>query len=256
MTPTPVFLHGCLGQPASWDAVRERLSPAHRGVALRLPGHGPGAAARASGSFDDAVRAVAEALPNGPVVLVGYSMGARVALALALHTPKRYAGAVLIGCHPGIDDDRLRTERARWDDDLASLAERRGLPQLVEVWERLPALAPGRALPRRALEAQRQGRLDHDAAAIAWALRTLGLGNMPSLADRLGGSPPLVWVVGEHDAKFRGVAEAIQREQPSIDVRVAPGVGHNVVLEAPEWVAERVEELLREVMGSHAEARA
>jgi pimeloyl-ACP methyl ester carboxylesterase len=65
---------------------------------------------------------------------------------------------------------------------------------------------------------------------------------LPSLWDRLGElGVPVVLIVGERDAKFRGIAGDMAERIPDAEVVVVPGVGHAVHLEAPEAVARVIE---------------
>jgi 2-succinyl-6-hydroxy-2,4-cyclohexadiene-1-carboxylate synthase len=250
---TPLFLlHGCLGQPSSWGPVRERLDPAIASTAVPLPGHGPSPSAYAHlESWDDVVASVLEQLPPSPVALCGYSMGARVALGLALGAPTRVKRAILIGCHPGLGDERARAERTRWDDAQSRRVMADGLEAFVADWERLELFESQRDLPIELLEVQRRRRQDHEPGAIAWALSVMGLGRMPDLRAELGRCRvPTLWIAGERDAKFRRIAAEVATAAPVHRALIAPGVGHNVALESPGWLAEILSAELGEDRGA------
>jgi pimeloyl-ACP methyl ester carboxylesterase len=84
-----------------------------------------------------------------------------------------------------------------------------------------------------------QQRLSNTPAGLAAALRGLGTGALPSLWERLGElAVPVDLVVGERDAKFQAIAEAMAAALPVARVQVVEGAGHAVHLEAPEAVAE------------------
>src|SRR5262249_52447261 len=90
-------------------------------------------------------------------------------------------------------------------------------------------------------QAQSAIRAAHDPSALADALEHFGLARMPSywpLLDRI--EMPLTIVVGERDAKFRMIGGEIAQRVRHARVEIVTGAGHNVVLEAPERVAEIV----------------
>ena len=112
--PTVVFLHGFLGAAQDWDPLTAALSRGRRCLALDLPGHGASsvqpAAPDGEGSalsmeaVAGAVAALLEAEGAGeePVVLVGYSMGARLALHLAARHPALFSKVAVVSGTPGI----------------------------------------------------------------------------------------------------------------------------------------------------------
>ncbi len=230
------WLHGFLGSPAQWDAVR--AGAAGEGDAPWMPGHGPSPWVRDGASFDDVLDALAP-WAAGRRVLVGYSLGARLALSLALRHPGEVRSVVLVGGTPGIEDPAERARRAVDDDALAAGIGREGLDAFVRRWEALPLFATQDELPAEVRAAQRAWRGAHEAAGVAWALSTLSTGRMPPRWDALASAPFEVHAVtGERDGKFTRIAEEMARrgEGRVTHHRVA-GVGHNVVLEDPAAVA-------------------
>lgn len=229
------WLHGFLGAPAQWERVRSE------GEAWWMPGHGPEPRVLPGAGFDEVVDALAP-WTTGRRVLVGYSLGARLALSLALRHPGELRAVVLVGGTPGIEDASERAARAAADDALAESIGRGGLEAFVERWEALPLFETQRELEPEALAAQRSWRTRHRPEAIAWALSTLSTGRMPPLWEALAGAPFTVHAVtGERDEKFTRIAEEMVRraEGRVVHHRVA-GVGHNVVLEDPAAVARVV----------------
>jgi 2-succinyl-6-hydroxy-2,4-cyclohexadiene-1-carboxylate synthase len=231
---TLCLLHGFAGQPSMWDALMAELGePA---LCPLLPGHGAQPLCP-EGGFFDAVDALAAEIPS-PVRLVGYSLGARLALGLLSRHAERVVSALLVAVHPGLEDESARRERMRWDDDQAALLEDSGVVAFVDGWERLPLFASQAALPDEVLRKQRRERLGHRVEGLAWAMRTLGLGRMPSLwseLPRLGRRLRLV--TGARDAKFSAMAERIVASAAGAEHRVIEGAGHNPALEQPALLA-------------------
>ena len=173
-----------------------------------------------------------------PVALAGYSLGGRLALGLLVRHPERFCAAVLVGSHAGLRDATARAERRAADEVLADSLDRDGIEAFVDRWQELPLFASQKRLAEPVQAAQRARRLAHDPSGLATSLRRVGAGAMPDLWDRLAAiEVPIALVVGELDTKFRTLGEAMVQSWPAASLEVVPGVGHNVVLEAPEHLA-------------------
>ncbi len=238
--PPLVLLHGFLGGPASWQPELDML-PDHGPVwAPWLPGHGPAPAAPAS--WADTVATLAAQVPAG-ALLAGYSMGARLALALALHTGRP---ALLVGGHVGLATAAERAERAAQDAERAAALRRGPLADFVADWEALPLWHSQRRLPLQRLAAQRALRLAHDAQSLAWSFEVAGLACMPDLRPAVAAARQrLHFLTGAEDSRFTALAAGLVRP-PVVTHSTVPGAGHNLLLEAPEAVAEALQALARD----------
>ncbi|MEJ7893661.1 MAG: 2-succinyl-6-hydroxy-2,4-cyclohexadiene-1-carboxylate synthase [Solirubrobacteraceae bacterium] len=223
-----VLLHGFTQTGRSWAPLVAELGERYRCFAPDLPGHGD-AAERRPASFD-AVAAYVAAVKAERFTLCGYSMGGRLALATALRIPARIERLVLIGASPGIADATERARRRVADERLAERIETIGIEAFVDEWAAQPLFA---SQPRGVAAAARADRLRNTPAGLAAALRGMGTGVMDPLSDRLP-DVPTTWIAGEHDAKYRAIAERIG---PS---HVVAGAGHAAHLEQPEAVATLV----------------
>jgi 2-succinyl-6-hydroxy-2,4-cyclohexadiene-1-carboxylate synthase len=240
--PAPVrwvLLHGFTQRPESFAALASSLGQGAAALALELPGHG-GDTASGQERFEDAVAALAAPLGalEAPVHLVGYSLGARLALGLLLAHPASFARATLIGVHPGLEDDAERERRRSDDRGLAKLLREQGLDAFLARWEALPLWSTQGELSEATRSAQRAWRRAHHPMGLARSLETAGLAEMPSTWPRLGAlAMPVQLVVGARDAKFRKIAERMLPRLPSGTLAVVPDAGHNVPLEAPAALA-------------------
>lgn len=231
-----VLIHGFTGTPRAWHAVVERL-PSSVVYMPALLGHDGTPGTGAAQSFDEevdriAAEVVAAAIPRAR--LVGYSLGARVALGLLARHAGLFLDATLVGVHPGLDSAAARRERVESDARWRRLLEDQGIRAFVDAWEALPLFASQGALPPRVIAAQRRERLGHNPRGLSRALGVLGLGAMPAYRDALASCElPLRFVAGEHDEKFRRLATELATLTPYARATVIAGAGHNVVLEQP-----------------------
>lgn len=224
-----VLVHGFTQTARSWDRIAAALrAGGHEVVTPDLPGHAgteplpmPAAATRLAAAC-------------GTGVWVGYSMGGRLCLHVALEHPSAVTGLVLLGATAGIDDARARARRRHDDERLAARIEHLGVERFVGEWLAQPMFA---GLPDDPVD--RADRARNTAAGLAGALRLAGTGAQQPLWDRLGeigllGTPVLV-LAGELDGKFKVAARRLATGiGPTARVAWIPGAGHAAHLERPD----------------------
>lgn len=238
---TPVlFLHGFTGRGADWSPFLRYVHAAgHRTVVVDLLGHG-----RSDAPADPARHAIERQaedlavilrrLDAAPAIIVGYSMGARIALLLAVTEPALVRGLILESPSAGIADARERATRVNADRTLADQIERDGLDAFVDAWETLPMFAPERRLSPAIQARIRRDRLRNRPHGLAASLRGAGQGAMEPLFDRLKQvrCPALV-IAGTLDTAGIERAIAVARRVPSVRMLILPERGHAPHREAP-----------------------
>jgi 2-succinyl-6-hydroxy-2,4-cyclohexadiene-1-carboxylate synthase len=170
---------------------------------------------------------------DGPVAVLGYSFGARVALALALAEPTIGSRLVLESPSAGIADPAEREARRAADETLAADIERDGIPAFVDRWEELPLFASHAALPDATRGRLHDQRLRNDPAGLAASLRGAGQGVMSPFHSRLVEvRVPTLVVCGALDPA-RPRAAFVAAHIPGAGLVEIPGVGHTPHLESP-----------------------
>ncbi|HEX5616338.1 MAG TPA: alpha/beta fold hydrolase [Acidimicrobiia bacterium] len=219
-----VLVPGFTQTAASWDAVRAELARRHPELdvlALEIPE-----------ADDFAATAAALADAGGPALWVGYSLGGRLLLRLAIDRPELVHGAVLVSTSAGIADPIERAERRAADDALSEDALTLGAERFLERWLAQPMFAD---VPDDA-----PGLADRSTLTprfLAHCLRVLGTGVMDPLWDRLGElTVPVTIVTGAGDAKFDAIGVAMaERIRRAAHLRVEGG--HALPLVAPVALA-------------------
>ncbi len=234
---TWLCLHGFTGSPESWAFLRERgvhtLTPA-------LIGHVGAAAGPEVAAFEDEVERLASlAPPHESLHVVGYSLGARLALGLALRDPRRVRSLTLVSGHPGLPSEAERNARRAADAVWIELLRAQGIGAFVDAWERLPLWATQAELPEAVRSRKRAERLAHEGGELARSLVVTGLAEMPNYAERLADlDMPVRLLAGERDPKFSSLAEGMATRLPHVTLEIVPGAGHDLLLERPEFVTE------------------
>ncbi len=240
-SPTLVMLHGFTGSAAGWGDHLDTLAAyGLRVIALDLPGHGqsdaPADPRRYSIEYcrQDILATLQElGVSQGEAVLLGYSMGGRVALYTAFSG--FFRALILESASPGLEDPAEREQRRTSDEALAASIERDGVQAFINRWEKLPLFASQSTLPPETREALRGQRLSNRASGLAQSLRGVGTGVQPSLHARLPTLHiPILLIAGELDTKFSAIARSMAQALPQSQLRIVPGAGHAVHLERPE----------------------
>jgi 2-succinyl-6-hydroxy-2,4-cyclohexadiene-1-carboxylate synthase len=224
--PRLVLVHGFTQTGRSWGPVAADLAGDHEVVRVDAPGHGRSAAL----ATDMVEGAVLLGEAGGTATYIGYSMGARLCLHLALSRPDKVRALVMISGTAGIEDPSARRTRQLDDERLASAVETVGVAEFVRQWLTRPLFA---GLSENS--AAMQARLENTEAGLATSLRQAGTGAQESLWARLAElDMPVLAVTGAHDDVFTGRAEAMaDLIGTNASVAVVPGAGHAVHLEAP-----------------------
>jgi len=234
-------LHGFTETDAVWRQVCAGRIAARCEL---LPGHGhkpcPAGTTFASIAADLAAR-----LPAAGGDVLGYSMGGRIALRLALDHPQRVRRLVLISATAGITDPSEREQRRKRDNRLADILAEDGIGPFVSWWEANPALRPAKPVARKVSEDIRSQRLNQDPVTLADNLRQLGAGMMEPLWDRLPElTMPVLLVTGAADPAYVRKCQDMAALIPSSRVAIIPDAGHAVHREQPEGLMRAVAEFL------------
>jgi 2-succinyl-6-hydroxy-2,4-cyclohexadiene-1-carboxylate synthase len=264
-----LFLHGFSGSGLSWAGIAG-LGGLVRAIVPDLPGHGgtgweaapgtalgtgatgggaAGATGGVAGTADgmpdrrprasvertaDDLAAIVRRLGAEPIDVVGYSMGARIALRLTVAHPELVGRLVLEAPSAGIADPVARAERAAADAARARLAVGEGIEAFAARWEAEPVLAGEAALPADVRARQAAIRRSHTPLGLAASLVYAGQGAMEPLHDRLAAiTAPTLVVAGAEDP-VRTRAEVVAAAIPGARLALVPGAGHAPHLERPE----------------------
>lgn len=247
-----LLLHGFTGRGSTWGAQWRALARTHRVIVVDLPGHGrSGLADPERMSVERTADDLAAILSGGgwsPAGVLGYSLGARIALRLAVAHPSVVDRLILESPSAGLEHAAEREARRAADARLADQIEHAGVAAFVAQWEQAPVFASHAGLPAARARRQRDIRLANRAEGLAASLRGAGQGSMEPLFDRLPSivAPTLV-IAGELDPIGRPRAERVAAGIPNVRLAIVGGAGHAPHVERPAAFRRLIVDFLREV---------
>lgn len=255
--PTLVFLHGLLGSGQDWRVVVDSLASSFHCITLDLPGHGQSHCVSVA-DFSLANTAIKHTLAHRGImdyVLIGYSLGARLAMyhavddftnkqsavvnsaESAFNNQPKLKGLVIEGGHFGLPQTERATRFAN-DEKWAHRFAHEPMHQVLTDWYQ-------QAVFSSLDHDQRQGlitkRSDNLGAGIASMMMATSLSKQPELLPELRKlTVPHCYIYGEHDEKFKRLAQA-----SAIESIAVAGAGHNVHIERPYAFSECVQEFVK-----------
>lgn len=234
--PPVLFLHGFTGRGADWQPTLESVQDRAYALAVDLPGHGASVdRPEEAYAMDAAVQQLVAVLDVEDIdrcAVVGYSMGGRTALHLALQHPSRCRRLLLESASPGLDTEAERAARRRIDRTRAQRMMG-DFEAFLYDWYRMPLF--GSLAQHNLVEAMVERRRHNQPAELAKSLRGMGTGAQASLWERLHALRiPTLALTGALDDKYVGVTQRVTARAPRIRSVIVPGAGHNVHAERPD----------------------
>ncbi|HXI14447.1 MAG TPA: alpha/beta fold hydrolase [Thermoanaerobaculia bacterium] len=264
-------LHGFLGKGSDWKFLADELSRA--GLETSAPdllaeSFEPVSMSEWATGF---VEQIAQ-IPDTSRVLVGYSMGGRLAIHALLAAPELFSRAVIVSGGVGIEGDLARAERIAADERWAERFEHEAWSEVIEAWndqevfrtsgtrehssradggETLTRRSTRHPLPRgeggtvRGEGGRVRGEGEFSREALGVALRCWSPAAHEPLHSRLPSiRSTLLWVAGELDGQYVDVGRRAVRQIPNARLKTIEGAGHRVMFDQPERFAEVVREFL------------
>ena len=249
--PVLLFLHGFMGGSADWADIAISLSDEYQSIAVDLPGHGKtvvtgGPDAYKMENCAAGLLCLMEELEISKCSLVGYSMGGRLALYLAVRFPEQFSKVVIESASPGLKTKQERQARIVRDEELSQLLKAGPLDQFLAKWYDQPLFATLKKDQVRFKELVKS-RLNNDKAGLALSLRMMGCGAQPSLWEEFYKVKSLLFIIaGEKDEKFQKIGRKLAAECKMASLSIVRNAGHNVHFENFEEYVKQVRGFLRD----------
>ena len=237
--PTWLFLHGFMGSLADYQGI----DPTGTRIYLNLFGFGTQSQTvvqpkrfMVRQQVTD-IYQLLDKLAIDQVNLVGYSMGARLALAMGIMMPERVNHLVLESGTAGLPTQPMRQKRIIADTHKAEHVMQVGMPTFIHEWEQLPLFKSQQNMSKQQQLFMHEQRINQNAQNVANSLRFFGTGAMPNLWPELAYVKlPVTLITGTSDDKFTRINKNMQERLPNVQWQQVPQAGHNVHFEQPSQV--------------------
>ncbi|MEG4226072.1 2-succinyl-6-hydroxy-2,4-cyclohexadiene-1-carboxylate synthase [Microcoleus sp. N9_B2] len=233
--PLILLLHGFTGNNQDFSSVISLLSKSYCCLAVDLPGHGETRVIGDESCYNmpNTAQALIQLLNDLQIdkcLLLGYSMGGRLALYMTLHFPERFEKVVLESASPGLKTEKERSHRLQSDLQLAQKLENSNIKDFILNWYERPLFKSLKNSPN--FDKLIESRLTNNPLELAKSLRNMGTGNQPSLWEKLAQNQiPILLLAGEYDDKFTTINTEIASLCPAARLEIVPKAGHNIHFE-------------------------
>lgn len=229
-------LHGNLGSPADWEAVQNQM----RGSLFERVNLWSDTVLPFS-SWVTRFNSLADALDPHPVLL-GYSLGARLAMHAVLAPNASWKAAIFVSGHPGLQHEADCTRRLFKDIAWADRLRSGDIDRFLEDWNAQMVLSTS------PVSEQQKDIARVYSERIADAFEAWSLGRQRDLRPALAACEiPQLWVVGGKDESFRTLASDAVEAIPSARLHVIPDSGHRVPLQHPKELADCMRDFLSDL---------
>ena len=243
--PLIIFLHGFMGNTHEFDEVVSILADDFYCLTVDLPGHGKTQVfgndqlyqmPNTANALIQLLDKLLNKLNISQCFLIGYSMGGRLALYLALHFPQYFAKVILESASPGLPTESERLARIKRDAQIArklsrSITEENFTLFLVN-WYSQAIFGGIKTHPQFSQLIKK--RLENHPKQLVKSLKMMGTGLQPSLWSKLTSNKiPLLLLVGELDAKFVEINTKIQQTTQYSQLKIVKNTAHNIHFEKP-----------------------
>lgn len=247
------LLHGFLGRPQDWSAVQACFTRQEK-ILFKVPDYFRIDKLSPTQPFEQWAQnfnkwVEQEVGLHRKNVLVGYSLGARLAMHALRHNSSLWSKVMLISGNPGFDDEHesftesSEERKQRWISDSYWAEEflTGAWDTVIRNWNAQPVFGGGRSEPTR--EEKNYSRDLLSLALTQWSLAQQK--NMRSILEE--NIDKIYWIVGALDERYAELSRRLKERMGKLKVDIIPEASHRVLFDKPQDVADRIHHLLIEM---------
>lgn len=245
-----VLLHGFAGSANIWKFLFENLNLDFPLIAIDLIGHGKTSSPNDYELYTesaqlDQLNKILIHFNIQETILLGYSMGGRLALSFAINNQNRIKGLILESSSPGIEDENLRNQRIQSDLSIAEQIDSKELKDFFTEWYKQPVFSSLRNIPNK-LESLIERKTVNNKTGLTNSLKGFSTGKMKSYWNDISKMEiPVLLVCGSLDTKYYEIMQKMNSLIPNSTLKVNVGTGHITHLEKPDEFLNFVRSFLR-----------
>jgi 2-succinyl-6-hydroxy-2,4-cyclohexadiene-1-carboxylate synthase len=247
-----IFLHGFTGSSYDWNDVLPQIDDRFNKITYDLLGHGKSEFPNDPSLYSwdlqvEQLNKIINSFNDDQVLLIGYSMGGRLALCYAFTYPERVLGMILESTSPGIRNKQQREKRIKDDDELSKFISTHTVEEFIELWlnkEIFGTLLRFSDAKRREIK---KHKLKNNRIGLSNSLYGFSTGKMPYLYNQFKNlTPRTLLLTGDLDTKFTSLNKNISDMLPSAKHKIIRNSGHTIHFEEPVKFVNAVNDFLKE----------
>ena len=246
-----LLLHGFTGSGEDWEFLIPSLKKTCNLYTIDLVGHGRSDSPSDAGHYTmDSLTGylnefIGKVIKNNPVML-GYSMGGRIALSYAAAFPENIKALILESSAWGIKEKDQRETRIKEDEKIAGFILSSSMEEFTEFWMNRPIFKTQKNLNPEILKRVKSGKMKNNPVGLSNSLLAAGTGKMnPPQNNIKGFRMPVLLITGGLDKKFTGINSEMAALLENAKHVTVPEAGHNVHLEKPGIFTNVIKDFLK-----------
>ena len=172
---------------------------------------------------------VEEQTKGEPSLLLGYSMGGRLAMNACVHRPSLWSGVIAVGADPGLISDDARTNQLQKDLEWARRFRTEDIQELLVEWDELPVFCGRSNCASREISELDSEKISRFFDVFSKARQ----GNMLPMLRKLK-TPPLLYISGCDDIKYTKIGQDLAAHCMQVRHQIIPNAGHRVPWESQD----------------------
>lgn len=249
-----LFLHGFTGNLKDWEFVKGNLDKKFTPIFIDLIGHGNSSAPREVEKYNSAnqielIRKLLITLNLNKIILVGYSMGGRLALSFTAKYPSKVNSLVLISTAFGFENKSEREERIKSDKVLSEQIKNSTIEVFIKYWINIPLFNSYKKLSKNKIETLAKDKIKRNKKrGLQNSLFGFSTGLMKIFFLKLEKiKTRTLLVCGELDKKFIGINKKALKLLPNAELKIVRDAGHNLPFEKPKEFLKLLELFLKNI---------
>ena len=232
MEPAILAIPGFLGLPADWSFLQWKQL-----IGVDLHAFSWNSLPEWAAQFNQWVCK----LEKKPSVLIGYSLGGRLALHALVDRPHQWQAAIIVSAHIGLSDVQERETRRQWDRKWADRFENEDWTSLMQAWNGQEVFTQNDFHFNRCEQHYQRSKL-------AKFLIQGSLGEQMDLRRQIESlSIPLLWITGARDLRYCQIAQTLIFAHPHSRWEIVAMAGHRVLWVQPKVFSQLVQEFLQKM---------
>jgi len=172
---------------------------------------------------------VEEQTKGEPSLLLGYSMGGRLAMDALVNNPAMWSGVIAVGADPGLISDDARSKQLQKDLEWARRFRTEDIQELLNEWDSLPVFCGRSNCASREISELDSEKISRFFDVFSKARQ----GNMLPMLRKLK-TPPLLYISGCDDIKYTKIGQDLAAHCMQVRHQIIPNAGHRVPWESQD----------------------